>query len=139
MSTDSTLLLEVSTAARRYLVPRAHLDHLAQVAPGAQPGPHDATRPQIARELGPLLDRIDVGAPGRRHALIVRLRRRSVALLVERAEALGAPGFVQPLDPLLARRLARPWVLGAIVLDQAPVLVLDLRRIAADLALGVVG
>ncbi|HMQ32849.1 MAG TPA: hypothetical protein PKD53_19115 [Chloroflexaceae bacterium] len=138
MSADGTLLLEVHTATRRYLVPRGHLDQLAQVAPGA-PALLDARgRPLALRELGPLLDPADRGPPGRRHALVVSLRRRAVALLVERAEALDAPGAVQPLGPLLHGRLARPWALGAVLVGAAPVVVLDLRRIAADVALGAV-
>ncbi len=139
MSVDGALLLEVHTATRRYLVPRAHLDVLAQVAAGgAAPARDGRGLPVIARELGPLLDPADLGPPGRRHALTVALRRRSVALLVERAEALDAPGAVQPLGALLARRLARPWALGAVVIGADPVIVLDLRRIAADVALGAV-
>jgi hypothetical protein len=138
MSNEGTLLLEVYTATRRYLVPREHLDHLAQVAAHAPPAPGAEGRPLIVRELGPLLDPLDLGSPGRRHALTVTLRRRSVALLVERAEALAAPGAVQSLGPLLARCLARPWLIGAVVIDEAPVMVLDLRRIAADVALGAV-
>lgn len=136
MSANGALLLEVHTATRRYLVPRSHLDHLAQVAAGAAPPLDPRGRPVVARELGPLLDPADLGPPGRRHALTVALRRRSVAFLVERAEALDAPGAVQPLGPLLAPRLARPWAIGAVVIGAAPVIVLDLRRIAADVALG---
>jgi chemotaxis signal transduction protein len=95
-------------------------------------------RPILSRELGPLLDPSDQSVSGRRHALTLVLRRRTVALLVARAESLAAFGPWQPLGPLLTPRLARPWVLGAVVIADQPVLVLDLRRIAADLALGVV-
>ncbi len=136
MSDEGSLLLEVYTSTRRYLAPRGHLDYLAQVSAEAPPATDAGGRPLIVRELGPLLDPLDLGSPGRRHALIVTLRRRSVALLVERAEALAAPGAVQPLGPLLERRLARPWLIGAVVIDETPVMVLDLRRIAADVALG---
>ncbi len=138
MSADGILLLEVHTATRRYLVPRDHLDQLTQAAPGDAPLLDARGRPLLVRELGPLLDEADQGPPGRRHALVVRLRRRSVALLVVRAETLAAPGPVQPLGPLLHGRLARPWALGAVLVDEAPVVVLDLRRIAADVALGAV-
>lgn len=138
MSTDGTLLLEVHTAARRYLVPRAHVDHLAQVALDEVLAPDARGRPTVARELGPLLDPADPGSPGRRHALVVSLRRRSVAITVQRVESLDAPGAIQPLGALLASRLAHQWVLGAVVIGADPVLVLDLRRIAADVALGAV-
>jgi hypothetical protein len=136
--TDGPLLLEVRTAGRRYLVPRSHVDHLDQVIDGALPASDARGRPLINRELGPLLDPSDQGAPGRRHALTLVLRRRTVALLVARAESLAAPGPIQPLGPLLTPLLARPWLLGAVVVADQPVLVLDLRRIAADLALGLV-
>jgi hypothetical protein len=132
------LLLEVHTATRRYLVPQTHLDHLTMMVASQPAAPTRRSTALVCRDLGPLLDPDDLGPPGRRHALTVELRRRTVALLVERAESLAAPGAVQPLGALLARRLARPWVLGAVVIDDLPVLVLDLRRIAADVALGAV-
>lgn len=134
----SDLLLDVRTAVRRYLVPRAHIDHLAQVASDVAPASGRRSAAFVCRELGPLLDPADSGWIGRRHALTVELRRRTVALLVERAEGLERYEVVQPLGPMLARRLARPWVLGAVSVGDEPVLVLDLRRIAADVALGAV-
>lgn len=130
------LLLEVRTSARRYLVPRAHIDHLTQVASDVLSAPDRRSKVLVCRELGPLLDPADAGWIGRRHALTVELRRRTVALLVERAEELASYGAIQPLGPLLARRLPRPWVLGAVSVADEPILVLDLRRIAADVALG---
>ncbi|NTU79295.1 MAG: hypothetical protein HGA45_07820 [Chloroflexales bacterium] len=135
---SAELLLEVHTATRRYLVPQAHLDHLAQMVTSHAPAPARRSTALVCRELGPLLDPADAGGPGRRHALTVELRRRTVALLVERAESLATHGVVQPIGALLARRLAQPWVLGAVLVGDDPVLVLDLRRIAADVALGAV-
>ncbi|MEI8165138.1 MAG: hypothetical protein WCG26_02130 [Chloroflexales bacterium] len=132
------LLLEVHTATRRYLVPQNQLDRLTLMVADQAPAPTGRSTALISRDLGPLLDPHDLGLPGRRHALTVELRRRTVALLVERAERLAPPGAIQPLGALLARRLTWPWVLGAVVIDDLPVLVLDLRRIAADVALGVV-
>ncbi len=135
---STALLLEVHTALRRYLIPQTHLDHLTVVLAGQEPTPSERGKPLVCRALGPLLDATDVGHPARQHALTVELRRRTVLLLVERAARLTTPGTVQPLGTLLARCLARPWVLGAVVIDDCPVLVLDLRRIAADVALGAV-
>jgi hypothetical protein len=135
---SAVLLLEIHTATRRYLVPQKHLDHLTLMLAAQAPAPTGRSTALISRELGPLLDPHDLGLPGRRHALMVELRRRTVALLVERAESLATPGTIQPLGALLARRLTWPWVLGAVVIDDLPVLVLDLRRIAADVALGAV-
>lgn len=130
----STLLLDLRTASRRYFVPRSHIDLLG---PPPLPGTSDARgRPLLVRDLGPLLDPLDQAVPGRCQALTVTLRRRSVALLVQRVESLAAHTGIQPLAPFLARRLRAPWVLGAVAVDDGPVLILDLRRIAIDLALG---
>lgn len=127
------LLLEVCTAARRYFVPRSHLALLSQASSEAPPACDERGRTPLVRELGPLLDPDDRGLPGRRHAMTVALRRRSVVLLVERVVALGAAAQVRPLGPLLGPSLARPWVIGVVLADDEPALVLDLRRIAADL------
>jgi chemotaxis signal transduction protein len=138
MSVEADLLLEIHTTTRRYLVPRSHVDHLTQLSLGASSPEDQRGRHLVVRDLGPLLDPVDSGPPGRRHALIIALRRRTVALLVVRAEALAAPDAIQPLASLLARRLTRPWVIGAVIVDEVPVIVLDLRRIALDVALGAV-
>ncbi|MCS6882069.1 MAG: hypothetical protein RMK84_07770 [Oscillochloridaceae bacterium] len=129
-----TLAFEVRTACRRYFVPRGHVDQL-----GFAPPPDALValeRPLLARDLGPLLDPEDGGAPGRQ-ALAVLLRRRTVVLRVQRIESLESV-IVHPLAPLLRRRLRAPWVLGAVIRDDQPVLVLDVRRIATDLALGAI-
>lgn len=132
------LLLEVRTAGRRYLVLQAHLDSLQPMDSSLTPGSGRGGLPLICYELGPLLDPADQGRPGRRHALTVVLRRHMVALLVERAESLALPGAVQVLGPLVSRRLAQPWVLGAVIAGETPIILLDLRRIAADVAPGVI-
>ncbi len=130
----TTLAFEVHTARRRYYVPRAHVDHLGAAPPPESSEAH--TRPLLARELGPLLDPVDDGAPGRQ-ALTVLLRRRTVVLRVQRIENVERI-TVQPLAPLLLRRLRAPWVLGVVLSNDQPVIVLDARRIATDLALGVI-
>lgn len=129
-----TLAFEVQTARRRYFVPRGHVDQL-----GVAPLPDAVTvldRPLLTRDLGPLLDPEDGGAPGRQ-ALTVLLRRRAVVLRVQRIESLESV-TVHPLAPLLRQRLRAPWVVGAVIRDDQPVLVLDVRRIATDLALGAI-
>ncbi len=130
------LLLEVLAAGRRYYVPCAHIDGLELLRPDAPPAQDKRGRPRLARSLAPLLYPSEALATAPQQALVVRLPRRSVALLVDRVEQLAHDLAVQPLGPLLARSFAAPWVLGAVAADLAPVLVLDLRRIAADLALG---
>ncbi|PDW02334.1 hypothetical protein [Candidatus Viridilinea mediisalina] len=138
IDTELPLLLEVQTAQRLYLVPRSHVDYLVKYASATLPERDARGRPVVGCELGALLDPSDLGLPPRNHALTVALRRRTVAMLVARVTNLTAPGPIQPLGPLLTPRLARPWLLGAVVIADSPVLVLDLRRIAADVALGVV-
>lgn len=133
--TGATLLLTVQTTLHCYVVRRDQVHELRLIGSSADLERADERgRPLFSRELGPLLDPGDLRSNARRHALIVPTRRRSVALLVERVEQLEAASLdiVQPLAPLLARRLARPWFLGAVLRDDVPTLVLDLRQIAQD-------
>lgn len=103
-ATAATLAFEVQTARRRYFVPRGHVDQLG-VAP--LPNASEAHgRPLLTRDLGPLLDPEDSGAPARQ-ALTVLLRRRTVVLRVQRIESLESV-TVHPLAPLLRRRLRAP-------------------------------
>lgn len=99
--------------------------------------PDNRGKPLISADLAQLLDPADSCPPLTGHALIIPARRRGVALLVERVDDLYAtkPDLVQPLAPLLARRLARPWVRATLIFDNRPVLVLDVRQIAQDILL----
>lgn len=87
-------------------------------------------------QLGPLLDPADPPAAGRLHALTITLRRRVVELLAPRVDLLVEAPVIRPLAPFLAARLQLPWVNGVVLLEDQPVIALDLRRLAADLALG---
>jgi chemotaxis signal transduction protein len=136
---ENGLLLTVHTPLHRYIVRRDQLRELRVIAsPADIEQPDDRGKPMLCCELGALLDPRDQHQNARRHALIVPARRRSVALLVDRIADLRqeTPGMVQPLGPLLAPRLARPWFLGAVLHDDQPVLVLDLRQIVQDVLLG---
>lgn len=133
------LLLFVCTTHHRYVVRRDQIAEIRLISGSADMERPDARgRPLLCQELGPLLDPLDIRSNARRHALIIATRRRGVALLVERVDDFVgmAPDAVQPLSPLLARRLARPWVLGVLVYDDTPLLVLDLRQIAQDVLFG---
>lgn len=136
MSSETQLLLEVRAAEARYFVPRSHVDRLEILLLATAPEADERGRPVVVRELAPLLGLDEPPRAARRQALSVVLRRRTVILLVDRVERLEAGIPVQPLAPLLRRRLAVPWVIGAVAEGDTPVLVLDLRRIAADVALG---
>jgi chemotaxis signal transduction protein len=138
MSGVTSQLLELRASGGRYYAPRSHVDRLEILRPAEAPVADDRGRPIILRELGPLLGVAAGEVAGRRQALTVALRRRSVALLVDRVETLELQATVRPLAPLIARRLVAPWVLGAVDDGDSPIVVLDLRRIAADVALGAV-
>jgi chemotaxis signal transduction protein len=136
----NSAFLSVEAGLWRCAVAQEQVSHLTIVDPIAPPA-DPRGRPIICRDLGALLGGGDAApASGRRHAITVDLRRRSVALLVDYIDGLGDAGgqAVQPLSPLLARRLARPWFLGAIIRGDQPLLLLDLRRIATDVALGAI-
>jgi hypothetical protein len=132
------LLLELRAGGQRWYVPRDHVDRLESVGPGALPAADERGRPVVVRDLAPLLGRDEGRSPGRRQALGVNLRRRAVLLLVDRVEGLEPDAAVRPLPPILRRRLAVAWAIGVVADGDAPALVLDLRRIAADVALGAV-
>ncbi|GAB4432723.1 MAG: hypothetical protein OHK0015_20610 [Chloroflexi bacterium OHK40] len=122
-------LIEVRAAGRRYFVPQAHVAQLELLRASVPP-----SRTLLARALGPLLHPTADHGSGDRQALTVVLPDCTVALLVERVERLEESADLRPLAPLIARRLAAPWVLGVVVAGDEPVPVLDLRQIAADVA-----
>ncbi|PDW00600.1 hypothetical protein A9Q02_09445 [Candidatus Chloroploca asiatica] len=132
------LLLEIHIADQCYLAPQTHVDHLSQLLPTMAPEQDARGRPLIYAELGPLLGYQAEEKPDRHHALTVTLRRRTVVLLVDRVDRLTQPEEVHPLPALMRKHLARPWFTGAVIFEQRLLLVLDLQRIATDIALGVV-
>ncbi|HWQ14529.1 MAG TPA: chemotaxis protein CheW [Roseiflexaceae bacterium] len=124
----TALLLIVRTALRRYAVLRSDITEVRLLA-----GPDDlqgGDRPYVRVELGPLLDPADRSAQLRRQALVVPLRRRNIALLVDRVEEFLERPAVHPLPALLRERLRDPWATGALLLDGDIVIQLDLRAVA---------
>jgi hypothetical protein len=138
ISDDSTIL-GVEAGRRRYAVASDQIDHIGLLDPAGEPADQGG-RPLICRELGQLLGGATTGVVGRRHAISISLRRRSVALLIDHIDSLNDEGplAIQPLASLLTRRLASQWFLGAVVYRGEPLLLLDLRRIATDVAIGAV-
>lgn len=135
---SADLLLTVRTARHRYIVRRDQIVEIRMVSTAAdldQPDPRG--RALVGHELGILLDPSDLQSSHRRHALIVPTRRRGVALLVDRIEdvSAGLSETIQRLSPLLESRLARSWFLGAVVYEEIPILVLDLRSIAQEVVM----
>lgn len=124
------VLLLVRTSLRRYAVRRSDLVGMRTVADPAELQPADGGRPLIARELDALLEGVDRAEQRRRHALIVSMRRRNVALLVDAVEDLLERPVVQPLPALLRRHLREEWATGALLVGEEVVVQLDLRAVA---------
>ena len=125
------VLLIVRTALCRYAV--LH-DDLYEVKLIADPAELRAggiyNRPCLGVELGPLLDPLDQSTLTRRRALIVPLRRRYVALLVDNVDTFLERAISVPLPTLLRERLQQPWANGALVLEDDLIIKLDLRAVA---------
>jgi hypothetical protein len=125
------VLLIVRTALRRYAVSR---DDLFDVKLVADPADLRAgglyERACIGIELGALLDPSDQSVQIRRRALIVPLRRRYVALLVDYIDTFLERATSVPLPTLLRERLRQPWAVGALMLDDDLIVKLDLRAVA---------
>lgn len=138
MITD--VLMIVKTARQRYAVRRDDLLEITMVQAGdtllAAPS---SGREGLSFELGPLLDPADRSSMKRYRALIVPLRHRSVALLVDYIETFLEHPNTLPLPALLRERLGHPWAVGALVLEDDLVVQLDLRAVARSALLGVSG
>jgi chemotaxis signal transduction protein len=133
-------LLTIRTTLHRYIICRSQIAAMRSLSSDAAINEQDERgRPIISSELGTLLDQEDLRGHDRCHALVVGLRRRTVALLVHRIEDAHIGNttidMIQPLPPLLARSLERPWFMGVLLRDDEPILVLDIRRIAQDVVL----
>jgi len=127
----SDVLLIVRTALCRYAVHYADLSEVKLIADPAElraNGLHN--RPCLGVELGPLLDPFDQSTLIRRRALIVPLRRRYVALLVDYVDTFLERAASVPLPALLRERLQQPWATGALALDDELIIKLDLRAVA---------
>ena len=136
----SDVLLIVRTALCRYAVRH---DDLFEVKLIADPAELRAgglfNRPCIGVELGPLLDPSDQSLLTRRRALIVPLRRRYVALLVDYVDSFLERAASVPLPTLLRERLQQPWAIGALELDDDLIVKLDLRAVARSAMLSYSG
>jgi hypothetical protein len=136
----SDVLLIVRTALRRYAV---HHDDLFEVKLIADPAELRAgglyNRPCLGVELGPLLDPSDQSKLIRRRALIVPLRRRYVALLVDYVDTFLEHAASVPLPMLLRERLQQSWAIGALVLDDDLIVKLDLHAVARSAMLRYAG
>ena len=127
----SDVLLIVRTALCRYAVRHDDLFEVKLIADPAELRTGGLfNRPCIGVELGPLLDPSDQSTLTRRRALIVPIRRRYVALLVDYVETFLEHATSVPLPTLLRERLQQPWAIGALALDDDLIVKLDLRAVA---------
>ena len=127
----SGTLLIIKTAQRRYAVQRDDLLEIKLVADRANlqiGGQFD--RPCVGVELGPLLDPADRSTLKRQRALVIPMRRRYVALLVDYIEALLERASSAPLPALLREKLRQPWAVGALLVDDELIVESDLRAVA---------
>jgi chemotaxis signal transduction protein len=137
---EADMLLTIRSSTQRYVVRRDHVRELRlMLSDDDLERPDERGKALICCELDQVLHGYESYRLSRRHALIVHLRRRSVALLIDRIEDARPTTELEadmcPLPTLLSRRLARPWFLGVLVRDEIPLLVLDLRQIAQDVLL----
>jgi hypothetical protein len=129
------LLLIVRTTNRRYAIRRDDLAAIKVVASQHDLVADEAGRPYVAAELGPVLDPRDHTMLTRRRALVVPLRRRSVALLVDRVDDFLEHATTHPLPPIIATRLREPWATGALLLGEEVVVQIDIRAVARSVLL----
>ena len=133
---SSTALLILRTAKHRYAARHSDLAELRQVLdPTALQTAEGNDRSYVYIELGTLLDPTDISEQTRRHALLIPLRRRYIALLVDAVEAFREHDSSVPLPKLLHNHLAQPWAIGVLCYDDTPIVQLDLRAIARSVLL----
>lgn len=127
---SSDLLLIFRTAIRRYAARRGDVQDIKLMSRIDLQAADEHGKPYLGVELGRMFDPSDCSLLARRCALIVPMRRRRVALLVDRVDSFEESIRPIPLPPLLATRLCQPWAVGALVLENEVIVELDLRAIA---------
>lgn len=127
-------VLTVHTRLHTYAVLHTEELQLRLLPVGAGlPSRDQRNRPLVDADLGSLLDAQDV-AQSRRCAIVVPLRRRSVALLCDTVSDLreADPDTLVALPVLFVHRLPHEWIAGVYVPADTPILLLNLRQIALD-------
>jgi hypothetical protein len=131
----NTTHLLAQTGCHQYLIRRTDLLTIRTVSAGGTLTIDDPQgRPCALAELGPLLDPDDVQVLPRRRALIVSLRRRLVALLIDAIDEIDQPLLITPLPSLISARLSQSLVIGAAVIGADVTVQLDLRAVAMTAA-----
>lgn len=126
-------LLIARTAHHRYAVRRSEVASIALIGPeGATHHRDERGQPYIGVELGPMLDPHDHSTRLRKRALLVPLRRRIVALLVDGVEMLPSTTSSLPLPALLRHQLRHAWAISVVTLEDEVIVQLDLREVARN-------
>ncbi len=127
---EASAILIASTAQHRYAFSRGDVMSIRlSGAGGGLAGLDERGQPFISVELGPLLAADDRSTLPRQRALVVAMRRRSIALLVDQIDQAPADARVLPLPDLLRARLTQPWATGVVVYEDTLVVQIDLRAI----------
>lgn len=128
MASNTVLLAQ--TARQRYAIKRDDVLSIELVGEEG-PGQHFDARGNtyIGVELGALIDPADRSVQKRQRALLVALRRRIVALLVDHVEFVEADQAVA-LPALITERLQHPWAVAALTIEDTLVVQLDIRALA---------
>jgi hypothetical protein len=124
------LMLIIRTARHRYAIRRDDVLEIRLVLDATTMPCDEHGHPYLGIELGPLLDPDDHSDLARRHALVIPLRRRLVALLTDSVDSFHEHAPVAALPELLGARLSQPWAIGALVLADEVIVQLDLRAVA---------
>ena len=132
---SASALIILRTAQHRYAARHSDLAELRQVRDAAVLETVGGDRPCVCVELGAFLDPADISTQTRRHALLIPLRRRYVALLVDAVEAFLEYDRSEPLPGLLQQHLTQPWAVGVLNYNDIPIVQLDVRAIARSVLL----
>lgn len=124
-----TVLL-AQTARQRYAIKRDDVLSIELIGEEG-PGQHFDARGNayIGVELGALINPADRSMQKRQRALLVTLRRRVIALLVDHVELVEVDKVVA-LPALIAERLQQPWSVAALMIEDTLVIQLDIRALA---------
>jgi hypothetical protein len=129
----NTTTVIVRTALRRYAIQRDDVTEIVLVTNPVEMQSSYLGRPCVGVELGSLLDPADRSTIRRQRALLVPMRRRYVALLVDYIDTFLERAICVPLPPLLRERLREPWAIGALELENDVIVQLDLRAVARSI------
>ncbi len=127
-------LLHVTTATAPYLVVARHVSRLLRATYATLPTHDERGKLIIGYILDTALGEDATPAYAPHHALLLPLRRRSVALFVQTIDSTPLTiADIQSVPPLVQSLVRHAHLRGVCSLDNAAVLVLDVRTIAHDI------